>query len=212
MNMSIPDTFPLFSALPSELRLAIWHHAFSGPVTVSFEAGPKSFKNGSGITVMKDVGPPIFTPNHTHVGRSCRGAWDVMVTTHEPALFESLAPQSESVTYWIDYPNTTFHLGSGESWKVFYKLTSCGKIATSKIEKLVLQYHTYRETIEVLRMTNGLTGLKSVEILAGPPGKSGPLYDDKLQGSVERFLGRLFRRIGKPCPKVEIERPIQSEV
>lgn len=80
-------------------------------------------------------------------------------------------------------------------------------VPVGKIGRVVLVFESYRNVIETVKRLDVFMGLGVVEIRAGVGSeKVGALYDGNLQGSIERFLGRLFVRIGKRCPRVEVQR------
>jgi hypothetical protein len=74
--MAVNDFFPLFSTLPTELRLKIWDIDFSDPVMVGF----LSYTDNMGLC--QAGGQPILSPDHSSIARTCKEAWRLMTETH----------------------------------------------------------------------------------------------------------------------------------
>jgi hypothetical protein len=154
--MAVNDFFPLFSTLPTELRLKIWDIDFSDPVMVGF----LSYTDNMGLC--QAGGQPILSPDHSSIARTCKEAWRLMTETHYRVELAAALDPSALFSTWIDFSKTVFYLGQGNFSHTC--ITALGPMIAC-IQEIAIVWSTYRELITTCKHLSGFLALRRVVIL-----------------------------------------------
>ncbi|KAF6833928.1 hypothetical protein CPLU01_05223 [Colletotrichum plurivorum] len=126
--MPTTDTFTLFGALPSELRLKIWSEALSERCVWAavFDADGEA-----GLSAMVHVGAAPHT-----AGLACRESRRLLEESYfKPLRVPELAAGG---VYWVDFERTVVWLGQSEACAVYTVLAAFGKDVLSRIRHVAV--------------------------------------------------------------------------
>ncbi|KAF6844847.1 hypothetical protein CMUS01_00644 [Colletotrichum musicola] len=130
------DTFTLFVALPSELRLKIWSEALSERCVWAavFDADGEARKPKGlipGLSAMVHVGAAPYT-----AGLACRESRRLLEESYsKPLRVPELAAGG---VYWVDLERTVVWLGQSEACAVYTVLAAFGKDVLSRIRHVAV--------------------------------------------------------------------------
>lgn len=216
------DCFPQFSALPTELRLMIWQHAYEGLVVAGFSCTMSGAPPGE----------QFLSSDYFPIARSCKEAWRAFKSFHDCCVFDIKTEPVSGVIAWLDLSNIVFYLGRGQQTLDVLPILLYGPLVDC-IYKIAFGWLSFRDLRETCKRLVGFSALETVfildhQILGQSPqrrsvtsaldlnemslqirGKSRSFETSRdatqlLKQRAKQFLAKAFKNIDRESPRIEI--------